>query len=166
MATGFKLTNEEYRTLRQACGFTQIDAQHFHGIKNKKTISRWENGQSSVSERASAAILELNHRINKAVQCLLSSFDEAGKEQPGTKINLILYAIEDADMISFWTSNGMPVEAHNATIRRAWLELTSAGVECRLVLMKKAKYFHWLKNRKDSTELRTEWAAEQIQPND
>lgn len=148
------LTNEEYLTLRQYCGLSQQDAAEFHGIKNDKTIRRWEKGQSDVSEVASEKLLWLNSQIDMMVKAFINAIDE------NTNFTFLTYSPEDIDMIP--ASHPIPPMAYNAAFRRLWLSLKEDNKPAHLVRMDRKKYIEWLAGRKDSLEYRIKWATEQI----
>lgn len=149
------MTGEEYKTIRIMCGLSQLEASEFHGLKNRNTVRRWENGQTPVSDIAEAKIRALNDWIEERVSGIMAGMD--GHE--GTVV-FLTYGEDDLDMI-LWDED-VPRQAHTAILRRAYIELIELGVDIRLVRMNRAKYRKWLGDRSDTQDRRATWAASQI----
>lgn len=53
------MTGSEYKALRQLLGMTRLQAAAFHGVRNLRTIYRWETDYSVISNVAASNIIKL-----------------------------------------------------------------------------------------------------------
>lgn len=149
------LTAEEYRTIRQTLGFTQEEAKNFHRVQNVRTIKRWENGDSFVSDIACEKISALFERINKIVADAISHI----ADHPEAQIVLIIYPDGCREMV--YGLGDLPLSIHNAMIQRVYSGARAAGYKVGLVTFNPQEYIAWCaaNGLKDSQDTRSAWAA-------
>lgn len=158
------LTGAEYKKLRQHCGLNIIDCMEFHGVKNRRTIERWESGYSEISEQASEKILSLHQRLLAMKEQYLSVIKRQIKKMGGRKpedLVLITYSPRDSDMIFGWT---LPFNCHSGLVGMIFTDLKNMGIDVRLVPMNRKKYFAFLEERNlsDTPSARAAWGGLQI----
>lgn len=155
------ITAEEYKALRIMCGFSQEQAKEFHKVQNIRTIRRWENGESWVSELAANKILDLNEKLQWSVtQATEQYLAAAEKGIEIDKIVLIVYPEGCRRMIN--NMGDLPCSVHNMLIQRTYLALKSVGADVAIVEFNMQDYFTYLakNNFKDSQDIRGAWAAD------
>ncbi len=157
------LTSAEYAAIRKTLGFTQQEAAEFHKVQNVRTIKRWENGDSWVSELACEKITQLfkiiNTQVREACEIIAADFDSKPKEEWDVAV-LIQYP--DACYARFVTGIGnLPNSVHKTMVNRIYLSLTEQGYPVGIIMFNPQSYFSFLaaNGREDSQESRAIWAA-------
>lgn len=153
------LTAAEYKSLRQLLGFSQAEAADFHKVQNRRTIIRWENGTSWVSELACNKICELAEKINWTIEQAVKKIAKSNSEE--TEIVLIVYP--DECYRKFVVNMGdLPNSVHRAMISRLYDLARQQGYQVGIVEFNPQDYFAFLaaKGLSDSQDNRAEWAAD------
>jgi len=157
------LTSAEYRLIRKFCGLTKEDAMILHGVKNLRSIERWESGYSNISENASKTILEFNDEINKIVQNTIDLFiDITNKQgQAPDEIVLVAYDNETYPKYSDAAVERFPLNAHNALLIRTWQTLKDKGANVRILDFDEESYLDFLdrENLTHNSSSISTWAA-------
>lgn len=150
------LTAEEYKTIRQTLGFSQAEAAAFHKLQNVRTVKRWENGDSFVSEIACNKITRLFELINAQVK---SAVEQIVKMPKDTVNVLVIYPEGCRDLIS--GLGDLPTSIHTAMIRRIYVAARELGRDVGIVTFNPQSYFSFLatNNLKDGHDGRSTWAC-------
>lgn len=130
------LTAEEYKTIRQTLGFSQAEAAAFHKLQNVRTVKRWENGDSFVSELACNKITRLFELIKAQIK---SAVEKIIKMPKDTEIVLVVYPEGCRDLIP--GLGDLPVSVHTAMIRRVYVAAKELGYNVGLITFNPQSYF-------------------------
>lgn len=157
------LTAEEYRAIRTALGFTQVEAQAFHRVQNVRTIKNWEKGTSFVSELACDKIVGLFKQVNKLVYAtedkITEHFNSVPKKDWQTAV-LIQYPDSCYKQFVFDIGD-LPNSIHKKMIERIYTDLTEEGYPVGIIMFNAADYFTFLSANglQDCHESRSAWAT-------
>lgn len=159
--TGY-LTALEYKTIRILLGFSQEEAKEFHGVKNIRTIKRWESGQSRVSELACDKIMDLFKKINWVIGQGVRSYENLPEEvRQKTEVTLIFYPDSCYKKFAVGFEN-LPNSVHKTAVSRLFAELIERGVKVGIVEFNPQDYFSFMgaNNYKDAQDVRALWAGD------
>lgn len=158
MAKGY-LTAAEYKLIRQSLGLTQEQAAEFHKVKNRRTIVRWEKGDSFISDIACDKILNLAEKVDWTVSQAVELARSADPKE--TEITLIIYP--DSCFKNYAIGfEDLPNSVHQAMIARIYNTLKSLGYEAGVVEFNEQAYLSFLNSHglTDTQDARAAWAAE------
>ncbi len=152
------LTAEEYKTIRQTLGFSQAEAAAFHKLQNIRTVKRWENGDSFVSELACNKITRLFELIKAQIKSAVEKIIQTPRD---TEIVLVVYPEGCRDLIP--GLGDLPMSVHNAMIRRVYIAARELGQDVGIVTFNPQSYFSFLAARglTDNQDNRAKWACYQ-----
>lgn len=154
------LTAAEYKTIRQFLGFSQQEAAEFHNVQNVRTIKRWENGDSWVSELACDKITKLLKQIQWTIGQAVERYRELPHAQE-TSVVLITYP--DNCLAKFVPNWGnLPASVHRAIIAHTYTALKELGADVGIVVFNPQDYFTYLAahNLSDGQDSRSAWACD------
>lgn len=157
------LTSAEYAAIRKTLGFTQQEAAEFHKVQNVRTIKRWENGDSWVSELACEKIIQLFRLINAQVRetCEMIATDFNSKPEEEWDV-AVLIQYPDTCYAKFVAGIGnLPNSVHKTMINRIYSSLTEQNYPVGIIMFNPQDYFSFLaaNGRVDNQESRAIWAA-------
>lgn len=158
MAKGY-LTAAEYKLIRQSLGLTQEQAAEFHKVKNRRTIVRWEKGDSFISDIACDKILNLAEKVDWTVSQAVELARSADPKE--TEITLIIYP--DSCFKNYAIGfEDLPNSVHQAMIARIYNTLKSLGYKAGVVEFNEQAYLSFLNSHglTDTQDARAAWAAE------
>lgn len=161
----------EFRTLRQSLGLSQEWVARQLGIRQKKTISFWENRPDPVPNDAVKLVSAIWVQINAAATAAGVQVQEAKKaagDQP-LYVQLLVYRSE-RDLRKFADDLGpMTLTAHSQLLMCSHEEVTAAGGVPQFVYFEPDEYLEWLGARANCSAHRAQWASEtaagQFDPN-
>lgn len=153
------LNSEEYTALRKVLGFSQSEAQQFHGLKDVSTVKRWENGRNTTSGCACAKMLKLSADVFDYLRSLFFEFRHH-RTQPA----IFLSYSDDEDgayinpLLDFFPS----LRVYKMTIYRAYVEAIERKLDAHIVLFDSIEYNRWrvAHNLTDSLKAREDWAKD------
>lgn len=154
------LTNAEYKALRTYLGLSQEEATRLHGLKNVKTVQRWENGHSFISDIACNKLLEIFGKVQTVIEGTLAQFSQDGGNA-NDRVVLIIYP--DDCYREYVTDIGdLPNSVHQSMMNKLYIELRHLGVDAHIVMFDKTSYQEWLANsrQQDGHEARSLWAIQ------
>lgn len=138
------LTPAEFRAIRTELCLSQSELQEYLGVKNYRTLQRWENGDNYISPTAAHQLTELLKSLS--VEINIKLIDLLKKYATATDdFVLILYAKQ---------------YAHNAAVAKAYCQFLLQGKPAHLVTFDKTDYnlFKEQTNSIDSEDNRALWA--------
>jgi len=158
------LTAEEYKILRIACGLTQEEARKLHGLKEIRTIQRWEDGSSWISKIAEEKILWANEVIQRSVDNAIQIYKDALMNHCEKPETVVLIQYSNDDFIVFvpeLAKLGFPNNVHRAMILRLYLAFREYGQKVSIVEMNVDDYIEFLESRnlEDTQDARAAWAG-------
>ena len=158
------LSAEEYRAIRTVLGLTQEEAQKLHKVQNRKTIQRWENGDSFVSELACDTIMSLfktiNAQVNETCDMIQEHFENLPEEEWQTSV-LIVYPDSCYKQYIFGMGD-LPNSIHKTMVNRIYTEMNELGYPVGIITFNPQAYFTFLASNglQDCHESRSAWAAQ------
>lgn len=121
------MTSAEYRTLREACGFTTRDAAAFHQVA-ERTIVHWESARNGIPDGAAEELARLNAKIERAVIEAVDLYaDVRERHDKPDQVALVRYRSPESYSGSRAASEGLPWPCHNALIARTMTALERVG---------------------------------------
>lgn len=153
------LTGAEYAVVRQTLGFSQEEAAEFHKLQNRRTILRWERGDSWVSEIACDKIMSLFEKINWTIEQAMEKVE--GLPPEDTEITLIIYPDKSYNKFII-NGEGLPNSVHRAMVMRLFNVIYQQGFNVGIVEFNPQDYFSWLAahGESDTQSNRSAWAVD------
>ena len=156
------MTPAELKTIRESLGLplqwvaTQARVQ-------LRTAQYWEAGRNAVPEDVAEMLRGIDAQlwgiIDQMVRQVGAMIKEAGTPQ---QVDLVRYR-NDADLWRYQPDfRPLPATCHGMLLSRAQRALEPLKVPIRIVYMQPEAYGRWLDGRADSSELRAQWASEQV----
>lgn len=150
------MTGAEFKTIRESLGLSAQALAEILGISQERTVRRWEDGTRSVPDDAAARLRELDALAERICE---QGFRVTMDAPDGAIIAVLRYETE-ADFAAF---QGAAIphmhRIHAAAIGRL---ARAAKGRVRIVAMQPDAYLAWLGKRKDTSAMRSAWAAEQV----
>lgn len=151
------LNAEEYRALRKVLGFSQQEAQNFHGLKDIQSVRRWEKGKNTTSACACTKILGL---MKTASEYIKDKFFEFRQHRSQPAIFLSYNDEEDFKYIAPIIKEFSALSVYKMTVYRAYVEALSRNFDAHIVIFNKEDFESYLValNVEDSLQARENWA--------
>lgn len=158
-----KMTGEFYKTLRQGLGMSQADAMYLHGVKNIRTIKRWEAGESEISERAAERMLKAFSFVENLVEHYEDQAKKYYREADNLPVVLLTYKPQDfEDLMPFFQENSLPQTLYKTVVAWTAAALSKQNIPVNVIEMDKENYHGWLEGRKDTEGQRLWWAYQRM----
>lgn len=147
---------EEIRTIIEQLGATSAQIADHFGIGERR-VKGWLGGEYQPSPDKQAELLRLLNWRNTAAQTLVDTVRmlEQHHGRRHDRVPLVRYAPKHQD----WCE--LPTWLHASAIGLAYGHLLALGYPASVVEFDPDSYFTWLGSRKDSQQMRAEWAARQ-----
>ena len=151
------LNAEEYKAIRKVVGFSQQEIQHFHGLKNIRTINQWETGRNTISLCACDKLVALSHKVYDDIK---RKFWDIRKHRTQPAIFLSYDYNEDGEYIKPLIDEYHSLSVYKMTIYRAYVEALERGLDAHIVMFNKRDYESYLEalNLDDTLDNREDWA--------
>lgn len=151
------LNNEEYKALRKVLGFSQAEAQYFHGLKNIRTINQWESGRNNISECACNKMTKYSKLMFEYIK---DKFFEFRQHRSQPAIFLSYKEDEKAENLKPVLEFFPCLSVYKMTVYRAYVEAIQRGFDAHIVIFNKEDFESYLValNVEDNLQARENWA--------
>lgn len=151
------LNNEEYKALRKVLGFSQAEAQEFHGLKNIRTINQWESGRNNTSECACNKMTKYSKLMFEHIK---DKFFEFRQHRSQPAILLSYKEDETAENIKPVLEFFPCLSVYKMTIYRAYVEAMNRGFDAHIITFDAKLYKSYLQalDLEDNLKTREDWA--------
>lgn len=151
------LNGEEYKAYRKVLGFSQQEAQNFHGLKDIQSVRRWEKGKNTTSACACEKILKCSKLV---YEYLKDKFFEFRQHRSQASIFLSYNDDEDPRYILPIVEQFYSLSVYKMAVYRGYVEAIQRGFDAHIVLFDKDEYESYLEahNLKDFPIYREDWA--------
>lgn len=159
------MTGAELKTLREALGLPVNWVAKIMGVQDR-SVNYWEAGRYPVPRDVRDTLLELENILNSLVDRHEEEILKILVQQPvqPKNVTLLRYRTDD-DLYRFqpdFKNSLLPTTYHAALLARLSRRLAQKGINASIVYMDVEAYEAWLDGRPDSTTMRAEWGATEI----
>lgn len=154
--------NAEFKCMREALTFSQSDLAVWLGV-DRKTVQRWENGKFKIPTEVIERLYGLHDEFEAACQSMAERIIAMVEEHDVDRVPLVVYMNEHDYRTVKWPDDHpqWPLASMHRLIVWRIKQAVEAKTPAEVVLVafNMGAYGLWLAGRKDSTEMRAQWAS-------
>lgn len=152
----------EMKTLRESLGLPVQWLADQAGVK-ARTVQYWESGRNAIPDDVAGMLRGIDGQIWHIVGNTVTQIKEVAENEGSLpeRLDLIRYRTDESLWFYQPEFKPLPATCHGMLLARLTREVAQLDIHVRIVYMQPEKYNVWLNGRKDSPDLRAQWASEQ-----